>query len=105
VRSWLSPEELSPHWRDATGSLLLMDRVLPEHLAGQKLSLLEISGKVRLVAVTRAGVPRLDASSLVGQDGDLLHFVVMKDHLHELADLLAPRPEPAVLAVAAKVQP
>jgi trk system potassium uptake protein len=104
VRSWLLPEELSPHWRDATGSLLLMDRVLPEHLAGQKLSSLEISGKVRLVAVSRAGVPRLDASSLVGQDGDLLHFVVMKDHLHELADLLARPPEPAALAVAAKVQ-
>lgn len=103
VRSWLLPEELSPHWRDATGSLLLMDRVLPEHLAGQKLSSLEISGKVRLVAVTRAGVPRLDASSLVGQDGDLLHFVVMKDDLDELAALLAP-PKPAALAVAAKVQ-
>jgi trk system potassium uptake protein len=104
VRSWLLPEELTPHWRDATGSLLLIDRVLPEHLAGQKLSLLEISGKVRLVAVTRAGVPRLDASELVGQDGDLLHFMVIKDHLHELADLLA-APEPKALVVAAKVQP
>ena len=104
VRSWLLPEELSPHWRDATGSLLLMDRVLPEHLAGQKLSSLEVSGKVRLVAVTRAGVPRLDAASLVGQDGDLLHFVVLKEDLHELVDLLAP-PEPAVLAVASKAQP
>src|SRR6202049_2855568 len=101
VRSWLLPEEMTPHWRDATGSLLLMDRVLPEHLAGQKLSSLEISGKVRLVAVTRAGVPRLDASSLVGQDGDLLHFVGRKDALDELAALLAP-PKPA-LALAAKV--
>ncbi|MGH9208422.1 MAG: potassium channel family protein [Acidimicrobiales bacterium] len=104
VRSWLLPEELTPHWRDATGSLLLIDQVLPEHLAGQKLSLLEISGKVRLVAVSRAGVPRLDASELVGQDGDLLHFVVIKDHLHELGDLLA-APKPKELAVAAKVQP
>jgi trk system potassium uptake protein len=102
VRSWLLPEELTPHWRDATGSLLLIDRVLPEHLAGQKLSSLEISGKVRLVAVSRAGIPRLDASELVGQDGDLLHFVVLKDHLHELADLLAP-PKPAALALAAKL--
>jgi trk system potassium uptake protein TrkA len=103
VRSWLLPEELSPHWRDATGSLLLMDRVLPEHLAGQKLLSLEIDGKVRLVAVTRAGVPRLDARGLVGQDGDLLHFAVMKDDLDELAALLAP-PKPAALAVASKVQ-
>jgi hypothetical protein len=64
---------------------------------------LEISGKVRLVAVTRAGVPRLDASSLVGQDGDLLHFVVMKDDLPELVTLLA-LPEPLPVAVAARVQ-
>jgi trk system potassium uptake protein TrkA len=103
VRSWLLPEEMTPHWRDATGSLLLMDRVLPEHLAGQKLSTLEISGKVCLAAVTRAGVPRLDATHLVGQDGDLLHFIVLKDGLPALAALLAPS-EPAELAVAAKVQ-
>ena len=66
-----------------------MDRVLPEHLAGQKLSALESDGKVRLVAVTRAGVPRLDTSGLVGQDGDLLHLVVMKDDLPALEALLA----------------
>ena len=93
VRSWLLPEELTPHWRDATGTLLLMDRVLPEHLAGQKLSPLEISGKVRLVAVTRAGVPRLDVGGLVGQDGDLLHLVVMKDDLRRWRHC-SPSPSP-----------
>src|ERR1700726_1832992 len=101
VRSWLLPEELTPHWRDATGELLLMDRVLPEHLAGQKLSTSEAGGKTVLVAVTRSGVPRLYFAGLVVQDGDLLHFVVMKDDLDELAALLAP-PKPA-LALAAKV--
>ena len=45
VRSWLLPDEFTPHWRDATGNLLLMDRVLPEHLAGQKLSTLEMKAR------------------------------------------------------------
>ena len=97
VRSWLLPDEFTPQWRDATGMLLLMDRVLPEHLAGQKLSALESEGKVRLVAVTRAGVPRLDTTGLVGQDGDLLHLVVMKDDLPAFEALLA---SPAPLALA-----
>jgi trk system potassium uptake protein TrkA len=98
VRSWLLPEDFTPHWRDATGMLLLIDRVLPEHLAGQKLSVLEAEGKIRLVAVTRAGVPRLDATGLVGQDGDLLHLVLMKDDVPALEALLAPPPPVAVAA-------
>jgi trk system potassium uptake protein TrkA len=98
VRSWLLPEEFTPHWRDATGTLLLIDHVLPEHLAGQKLAGLEADGKIRLVAVTRAGVPRLDGGGLVGQDGDLLHLMVMKDDLPTLEARLAP---PAVAAAKA----
>jgi trk system potassium uptake protein TrkA len=98
VRSWLLPEEFTPHWRDATGTLLLIDHVLPEHLAGQKLAGLEADGKIRLVAVTRAGIPRLDGGGLVGQDGDLLHFVVMKDDLPALEALLAPAPVAAAKA-------
>jgi trk system potassium uptake protein TrkA len=92
VRSWLLPEEFTPHWRDATGTLLLIDHVLPEHLAGQKLAGLEADGKIRLVAVTRAGVPRLDGGGLVGQDGDLLHLMVMKDDLPGLEARMAPPP-------------
>ena len=99
VRSWLLPEEFTPHWRDATGTLLLIDHVLPEHLAGQKLAGLEADGKIRLVAVTRAGIPRLDGGGLVGQDGDLLHFVVMKDDLPALEALLAPAPVAAAKAL------
>jgi trk system potassium uptake protein len=92
VRRWLLPDEYTPQWRDGSGALLLVDRVLPERLAGQKLAGLEVTGKIRLVAVTRAGVPRLDAASLVGQDGDLLHIAVLKQELSALEMLLEPEP-------------
>jgi trk system potassium uptake protein TrkA len=92
VRRWLLPDEYTPQWRDGSGALLLVDRVLPERLAGQKLAALEVTGKIRLVAVTRAGVPRLDAASLVGQDGDLLHIAVLKQELPALEALLEPEP-------------
>lgn len=88
VRRWLLPDEFTPQWHDGSGTLLLVERVLPERLAGQKLSALEISGKIRLVAVTRAGAPRLDATSLVGQEGDVLHVAVLKQELPALEALL-----------------
>jgi trk system potassium uptake protein len=101
VHRWLLPDATAPQWRDPSGTLLLIDRVLPERLAGEKLSTLQVAGKIRLVAVTRAGVPRLDASSLVGQDGDLLHIAVLKHDLALLENMLAPAPEPTGIAVKA----
>jgi hypothetical protein len=38
--------------------------------------------------VTRAGVPRLDARELVGQEGDVLHVAVMHEARHDLDALL-----------------
>src|ERR1700686_4994887 len=39
VRRWLLPDAATPQWRDASGKLLLVDRVLPDRLAGQKLAM------------------------------------------------------------------
>ncbi|MGH7687441.1 MAG: potassium channel family protein [Candidatus Dormibacteria bacterium] len=90
VERWLLPERMTPVWSDATGSLLLVDRVLPDHLAGTRLEAIEVPGKIRLVAVSRAGVPRLDPRELVGQEGDLLHIAVQRSALPHLEDALTP---------------
>ena len=42
------------------------------------------------MAVTRSGVPRLDARELVGQEGDVLHLAIMRDARHDLDSLLDP---------------
>lgn len=97
VRRWLLPDEFTPQWHDGSGTLLLVERVLPERLAGQKLSALEVGGKIRLIAVTRAGAPRLDATSLVGQEGDLLHVAVLKQELPALEELLGRDAVPATV--------
>ena len=97
VERWLLPDKLAPVWTDASGSLLLIDRVLPDHLAGTRLANLESAGRIRLVAVTRAGVPRLDATELVGQEGDLLHIIAHKAALPELESMLAPAPAEVAL--------
>src|ERR1700677_2316333 len=59
VRRRLVPNEDVGDWSDATGHLTLLDRSLPDAWAGRRLSELEEPGRLNVVAVTRAGVPRL----------------------------------------------
>ncbi len=48
-----------------------------------------MAGRATVVAVTRAGVPRLDVTELVGQEGDMLHVAVLKDAVEELEARIA----------------
>ena len=88
VKKWLVQDDWVGAWTDGTGNLMMLDRPLPSALAGSKLSQLEKTGKIRLVAVTRAGKPRLDLDNLVGQDGDLLHLALTPDSLDLLDEML-----------------
>ncbi len=90
VRRRLLPDEDVADWSDPTGRLALVDRSLPDAWAGRPLCDLEQPGRLNLVAVTRAGVPRLDARELVGQEGDILHLAALDDALRELDQALAP---------------
>jgi len=74
----------APNWSDPTGTLVLVDRLLPERWAGRRLAEIEDAGQIVLVAVTRSGEPRLDARELVGQEGDVLHLAMTKDALARL---------------------
>jgi trk system potassium uptake protein len=88
VLARLLPEGSGPEWTDATGRLSLVERSLPEAWAGRALSDLEDLGAIRVVAVTRAGAPRLDVADLVGQEGDILHLAVTKEATDELSSRL-----------------
>jgi trk system potassium uptake protein TrkA len=76
VRRRLVPGEVESEWTDSTGTLSLVERELPERWAGKRLADVSVSGDMTVVAVTRAGVARLDFTELVGQDGDVLHVMV-----------------------------
>jgi trk system potassium uptake protein TrkA len=90
VRRRLLPDLDVGDWSDPSGHLTLLDRSLPDAWAGRRLSELEEPGRLSLVAVTRSGIPRLDARELVGQEGDVLHVAVMNDARHDLDALLSP---------------
>jgi trk system potassium uptake protein TrkA len=88
VRRRLLPDQDVGDWSDPSGNLTLLDRSLPDAWAGRRLADLEEPGRVSLVAVTRAGVPRLDARELVGQEGDVLHVAVLHNARHDLDEKL-----------------
>jgi trk system potassium uptake protein TrkA len=89
VRRRLLPDEDVADWSDPSGRLTLIDRSLPDDWAGRNLGDLEDPGRLTVVAVTRSGVPRLDARDLVGQEGDVLHLAAMDDALREFDERLA----------------
>ena len=91
VRRRLLPDEDAGDWTDASGRLTLIDRSLPDDWAGRPLSELEEPGKLNVVAVTRGGVPRLDARELVGQEGDVLHVAVLDGARSDLDQMLTER--------------
>lgn len=89
----LFPEASTPDWIDASGQMVLLERTLPMSWAARRLGELHDEGRVTLVAVTRAGVPRLDVASLVGQEGDMLHLLVRKEAMDDLERRLEEGPE------------
>ncbi len=79
----LFPEQRSVDWVDASGSVSLLEVRLPDGWCGHRLSRLEGDGW-RVVAVHRAGGTRLATGDMVGQDGDVLHVAVRKEHIDAL---------------------
>ena len=80
----LFPDQSVSEWTDASGTISLVERALPEGWAGRKLADLDERDKFRLVALSRAGKARLFSPEILGQEGDLLHLAVNLESLDEL---------------------
>jgi trk system potassium uptake protein TrkA len=89
----LSPEISVSEWTDASGTVSLLERSLPDTWAGRKLSELDEGSRFRLVALTRGGEARLWGPELVGQEGDILHLMVRREAQTELEARLDAGPE------------
>ncbi|MGH9279204.1 MAG: potassium channel family protein [Acidimicrobiales bacterium] len=78
------PETSVTEWSDSSSTVSMIERALPDEWAGRKLGEMDEGDKFRLVALTRHGEGRLATPSLVGQEGDILHFVTRRDALDAL---------------------
>ncbi|MDP8992730.1 MAG: TrkA family potassium uptake protein [Actinomycetota bacterium] len=85
----LFPDETVHEWTDVSGQLSLVEKALPDVWAGKKLASLGETGKFRVTAITRAGEARMAGPDLLGQEGDILHVLVAKEHLEDLEATLA----------------
>jgi trk system potassium uptake protein len=92
VLRWLTPDDDSVEWRDATGALLLVERILPDHWAGRHLTELEETGRFKVSSIIRSNQPRVDVTALIGQEDDVIQFVVLRDALVDLDARLAKVP-------------
>jgi trk system potassium uptake protein TrkA len=85
----LLPGEEQPHeWLDASGKVCLVDFPIPAGWAGKKLAELSEPGVFWLVAVTRLGNAQISTPSVIGQDGDILHFMVDVNAMDALRERL-----------------
>jgi trk system potassium uptake protein TrkA len=89
----LFPEKSVAEWTDASGTVSLIERALPDSWAGRKLIEMEEPDRFRLVVLTRGGVARLGGPELVGQEGDVLHLIVRGDAHEELEARMSAGPE------------
>jgi trk system potassium uptake protein TrkA len=80
----LFPERWNNEWSDASGSVDMVERMLPGAWAGRKLTELDEGDCYRLVAITRGGQARLASVELVGQEGDILYMAVRRDSRDDL---------------------
>lgn len=88
AKRWLLPQDDSIGWRDETDSIFLVERILPDHLAGKPLAGLNVEHDIHIVGVIRANQGRLDAHEIFGQEDDRLAIMVTAKGLKDLNTLL-----------------
>ena len=89
VKRWIIPLDDSVEWTDGTATLHLVERIVPDHLAGRELRHFSQGEHVRLVGLIRAGRGRVDVDGLFSQEDDVLEFLVTPQGLGELSEMLA----------------
>ena len=82
------PEEAVTAWTDPTGSVNLVEHLLPEAFCGRGYAELADGERFRPLMVTRGGGARLVGPGMVGQEGDVVHFAVRTDAEADLGRLL-----------------
>src|SRR5262249_54724240 len=75
LRRLLPPAEQPHEWLDPSGKMCLVELPIPLSWAGKKLAPLSEPGLFWMVGVTRLGIAHVSTPDVIGQDGDILHFV------------------------------
>ncbi|HEY5304095.1 MAG TPA: TrkA family potassium uptake protein [Acidimicrobiales bacterium] len=88
VKRWIIPADDSVEWTDGTATLHLVERIVPDHLAGQEIRHFSAGANVRVVGLIRGSHGRVDIDGLFAQEDDVLEFLVTTEGLGQLHDML-----------------
>jgi trk/ktr system potassium uptake protein len=87
------PDGAAIEWSDPAAKVCLIERSVPEGWAGHPLGDLEIEGKARIVALTRAGSSEVPTPTMLAQEGDTVWCAVAEASVGEYDELLSQPPE------------
>jgi len=93
VKRWILPNDETIEWTDGAGTLHLVERIVPDNLAGQPLKNFNYGSNVRVVGLIRAGQGRVNIEGLFAQEDDILEFLVTPEGLEDLQALLVGGPQ------------
>ena len=88
----LTPDGTKSEWRDATGTILLVEVSLHKEWYGDSILLIEKNTNARVAFVTRLGEAVLPDEHTVLQEGDLVHLLVNEKQVAETEKTLAKSP-------------
>jgi len=88
VKRWMLPSDESIEWTDGASTVHLVERIVPDELAGRALTHFNISDDVRVVGLIRGGQGRVNVDGLFAQEDDTLEFMVTQQGLDDLKALL-----------------
>jgi trk system potassium uptake protein TrkA len=88
VKRWMMPSEESIEWTDGASTLHLVERIVPDQLAGHPMSQFNVGDNVRVVGLIRGGQGRVNIEGLFAQEDDMLEFIVTSQGLEDLKLLL-----------------
>jgi trk system potassium uptake protein TrkA len=88
VKRWMLPSDDSIEWTDGASTVHLVERIVPDELAGRPLTHFNIGGDVRVVGLIRGGQGRVNVEELFAQEDDTLEFMVTHQGLDDLKALL-----------------
>jgi trk system potassium uptake protein len=77
----------------AGGDLFRMRVEVPPHLVGKPVRSVNVPGKVMVAGVDRGGHGFIPVDSSSFQQGDIVHFILQKDAVESLDELLSPAGE------------
>jgi trk system potassium uptake protein TrkA len=88
VKRWMMPSDESIEWTDSASMLHLVERIVPDHLAGRPMAEFNIADSVRVVGLIRGGQGRVNIEGLFAQEDDMLEFLVTPQGLEDLREML-----------------